>query len=62
MRYHVTYLTDGEREESEVEARDAAGAVAAVESDQAATEGSFELLSVVVDRADPAAAPADDPA
>ena len=62
MRYHVVYLTVGEREATHVEAPDAAAAVAAVEDVQARTQRAFELLSVVPERGDdPAlAAPAGD--
>jgi hypothetical protein len=46
MRYVVTYLSAGEAATAQVEARDAAAAVEAVQED-CASHGAFELLSVV---------------
>ena len=47
MRYHVIYLLTGEREAAEVEAQDAAAAVAAVTQLKDHKLSAFELLSVV---------------
>ena len=47
LRYQVVYLSAGARETAQVEARDAAAAVAAVSAAQRQRPASFELLSVV---------------
>ncbi len=50
MRYHMIYLTNGERAARELEACDAASAVALV-AQSFELRASFELLSVVPDAA-----------
>jgi hypothetical protein len=47
MRYDVTYLAAGERETTQLEALDAATAVAVVAAEQGYQPPTFELLSVV---------------
>jgi hypothetical protein len=47
MRYHVIYLTAGQREALRLEAPDAAAAVAAATALRGHAPPAFELLSVI---------------
>lgn len=55
MRYHVIYLAAGQRETIDLEAADAASAVATVATLPSHEPTAFELLSVVPDPVQPPA-------